>query len=424
MKKILTVAVASTLAAGSIGAAAHVPEAEWAQFKAEFARMAARVDALEAENAELKAANSTIPVEDLAALRTDVASLQSQNKASSWAERLKVQGDFRYRYEYIDVEDRDSRERNRVRARLALAAALPNNTEVGLGVASGGDDPVSSNQTLGGGGSTKDLRLDKAYFKWNATEDLYLQAGKFSNPLYRPEKGSLLWDSDWRPEGVSAGWAGDMLFANFLGNWLESDTRRDNDTFAWGLQGGLQFNLGDARLTTALAYYDFPTAGRTPFYGDDDEPEFFGNSSTPDGLRYLYDYEMVELGADLKLNVFEMPLVIYGNVVQNQDADDYDTGWTAGLTLGKASDRGLWAVGYEYRDLEADAVLGLLSDSDFAGGGTDGKGHRLTAGYGINKQWSLGLTWFVDNEAGEKNLADQGGAVSYDRIQLDTKFKY
>ena len=74
--------------------------------------------------------------------------------------------------------------------------------------------------------------------------------------------------------------------------------------------------------------------------------------------------------------------------------------------------------------LEADAVLGLLSDSDFAGGGTDGKGHILTGAYGINKQWSLGLTSFLNNEAGEKNLADQGGALSYDRIQLDTKFKY
>lgn len=424
MKKMLSIAVASALGAGSLGVSAHVPEAEWAQFKAEFARMAARVDALEAENAQLKAAASSVPVDDLAALKSDVATLQSQNAASSWSEKTRIDGDFRYRYEYIDVEDRDSRERNRIRARMSVTAKLPSNTEVGLGMASGGDDPVSTNQTLGGGGSSKELRLDKAYFKWNATDELYLQAGKFSNPLYRPEKSSLLWDGDWRPEGVSAGWSSDMLFANFLGNWLESDNRSGNDTFAWGLQGGLAFNLGEARLTTALAYYDFPTAGRTPFYGDDDEPEFFGNSSSADGLTYLYDYEMIELGADLAMNVLDMPLSLYANFVQNQDADDYDTGWMAGLTLGKAKDRGDWALGYQYRDLEADAVLGLLSDSDFSGGGTDGKGHILSAAYGINKQWSLGLTWFLDNEAGEKNLADQGGAVSYDRIQLDTKFKY
>jgi hypothetical protein len=122
--------------------------------------------------------------------------------------------------------------------------------------------------------------------------------------------------------------------------------------------------------------------------------------------------------------VFDMPLSIYANYVNNQDADDYNSGWLAGISLGKASGKGTWGVGYQYRDLEADAVLGLLSDSDFAGGGTDGKGHILSGAYGINKQWSLGLTWFLDNEAGEKNLADRGGAISYDRIMLDTKFKY
>ena len=422
MKKIVSIAVAAALATGATATTAQVPEAEWEQFKAQFSAMAARVDALEAENAQLKAQGS-VPVEDLAMLQSDVDSLKAGNGSTSWAENIKIKGDFRYRYEYIDVENKDSRERNRIRARMAVVSQLPSNVEVGLGVATGGDDPVSTNQTLGGGGSTKDVRLDKAYFKWSAMEDLYLQAGKFSNPLYKPQKSSLLWDGDWRPEGVSAGWAGNVLFANFLGNWLESDSKGDNDEFSWGLQGGTRFSLGDASLTAAVAYYDFPTKGARPFYGDDDEPEFFGNSFTGDD-RYLYNYEMIEVGGDLSLSLFDMPLSLYANYVQNQDADDYDTGWLAGFTLGKAKDRGAWALGYQYRDLEADAVLGLLSDSDFAGGGTDGKGHILTGAYGINKQWSLGFTWFLDNEAGEKNLADQGGALDYDRIQIDTKFKY
>ena len=45
----------------------------------------------------------------------------------------------------------------------ALVAKPTDTTEVGLGMATGGDDPVSTNQTLGGGGSTKDVRLDLAY---------------------------------------------------------------------------------------------------------------------------------------------------------------------------------------------------------------------------------------------------------------------
>ncbi|PLW67348.1 putative porin [Pseudohalioglobus lutimaris] len=424
MKQILSAAIAAAVLAGTGSAQGAVSEAEWEQFKTQFADMAARLEALETENARLRQAGVSVPVDDLSQLQADVVKLQEQNSASSWTDKLSLAGDFRYRYEYIDVEDADSRERNRVRARLAATARLPNDVEVGMGVATGGDDPVSTNQTLGGGGSSKELRLDKAYAKWNLTDGFYLQAGKFSNPLYRPQKSGLLWDGDWRPEGVSAGWQSEHLFVNAIGNWLESDTRGGNDEFAWGFQGGARLALGEARLTASLAYYDFPTAGATPFFGDKDDPDFFGNSSTDDGLRYLYNYEMVELGGDLAMNMFGMPLSLYGNYVQNQDADDYDTGWLAGVKLGKTSGKGTWSIGYQYQDLEADAVLGLLSDSDFAGGGTDGKGHLVALGYGVNKQWSLGLRMFLRNEAGEKNLADQGGPLDYDRIQIDTKFKY
>jgi hypothetical protein len=227
-----------------------------------------------------------------------------------------------------------------------------------------------------------------------------------------------MWDGDWRPEGVSAGWSGDMLFANFLGNWLESDSKNNDDEFAWGLQGGAKLALGSATLTTTVGYYDFPTAGNTSFFDGD----FFGNSSI-DGV-YVYNYEMAEVGADLGITLFDLPFNVYGNYVQNQDADDFDTGWLLGAKIGKASGWGTWQFAYHYQDLEADAVLGLLSDSDFAGGGTDGKGHRLSGKVGINKSWSVGVTWFLDNEAGEKNLADAGGALDYDRIMIDTAWKY
>jgi len=409
-------AVASVIL-GSSPVFAAVSDEDFAQLKAQFAAMADRLNALEAENSALREISETT-VSELKVTQTELSEAASVASASSWADTIKLKGDFRYRYESIDVEDKDTRERNRIRARTEITATLPNNVDVGIGVASGGEDPVSSNQTLGGGGSSKGLQLDLAYAKWNATEDLYLQAGKFKNPLYKPGKSGLLWDGDWRPEGISAGWASDHIFTSFFGNWLESDSKKSNDAFAWGLQGGVKFNLGDASVTTALAYYDFPTAGNEAYFDDD----FFGNSSV-DGV-YLYDYEMIEAGADIGMNIFEMPLSVFANYVQNQDADDYDSGWQAGAKLGSAKSKGGWEIGYRYQDLEADAVLGLLSDSDFAGGGTDGKGHVLSGAYGVNKQWKLGVTWFINNEAGEKNFEDEGGALDYDRIMLDTVFKF
>jgi Putative porin len=418
MRKLLVVAVAGALAAGTNLAKSAVSDADFAQLKADFAAMSQRLNALEQENLQLRELSETT-VTELELAQTEISKSREARSASSWSERIKWKGDFRYRYENIDVEDRDTRERNRVRARAALVASLPSNTTVGLGVASGGSDPVSSNQTLGSGNDTKDLRLDLAYFTWKATDHIALTAGKYSNPLYKPQKSALLWDGDWRPEGVSATWGGDNLFVNFIGNWLESDTRRDNDEFAWGVQGGTTLALGEAvSLTASLGYYDFPTKGNEPYFDDD----FFGNSSV-DGV-YEYNYEMVEVGADLMLNLFGLPFDLFAHYVQNQDADDYDTGYLAGAKIGKAKDKGSWQLAYQYQDLEADAVLGLLSDSDFAGGGTDGKGHRLSGAYALNKQWKVGFTWFLNNEAGEKNLAEEGGALDYDRFMLDTVFKY
>ncbi len=407
---------ASVVLALSSHAAYAVTDAEWAAFKSKLEAMEARVEALEAENASLRK-RASVPVEDLDELRGRVSSIE-QARPSSWADALAIKGDFRYRYETIDVEDAKRRERDRIRARLSLAANLPSDVEVGFGLSTGGDDPVSGNQTLGGGGSKKEIRLDKAYARWSGVDGLALVVGKFSNPLYAPSPSNLMWDGDWRPEGLGASWQGDVLFANFLGNWLESDSARSNQEFAWGLQGGAVFKLGDASLITALGYFDFPTAGNGPFFDDD----FFGNTSIND--TYLYNYEMIEAIAELKFSVADLPMSVYGDYVQNQDADDYDTGWQAGVTLGKLNGWGTWSFGYAYQDLEADAVLGLLSDSDFAGGGTDGKGQRISGGFGINKQWTVGLTWYLDNEAGMVNLADQGGARTYDRLMLDTQFKY
>jgi len=423
MKRLLSSAIASAVLA-SAQVQATVSDDDFAQLRADFSAMAQRLNALEAENASLRELSEST-VTELEVAQTELAGVKNGNTATSWAERIKVKGDFRYRYEEIDVEGKDNRERNRIRARAALVASLPSDVEVGLGVATGGDDPVSTNQTLGGGGSTKDVRLDLAYARWNATDNIYLTAGKMKNPFYKPQKSALLWDSDYNPEGIGAGWSGKHLFATFAGNLLESDSKSGNQQFTWGLQGGMKFALGDASLTTGVGYYDIPIKGNSSFYGDDDD--FFGNSfecSDHDDLStcvYKYDYEELEVFADLGMNIFDMPLNIFANFVQNQAVDDYDTGWIAGAKLGKASGRGTWQLAYQYQDLEKDALLGLVSDSDFAGGGTDGKGHRLTGAYGINKRWNLGVTLFIDNEAGQGNLEEP---LSYDRFMIDAVFKY
>ena len=414
MKKVMSLAVASVLF-GSVGLRADVPEAEWEQFKAQFAAMSQRLNELEAENQQLRA--GYIKVEDLEATNAEVAALKTQNKATSWAESVKWKGDFRYRYEDIQEDGRDDRDRNRIRARAALIAEPTPTTEVGLGLATGGDDPVSTNQTLGGGGSTKDVRLDLGYLRWTGVENTFITAGKFKNPYYVEQKSSLIWDGDFRPEGIAAGWQGDTFFAIAEYNFIESDSK-NNDDGIWGAQIGARFTLfDDMTLTAAAKYLDIPTKGREAIYDDD----FFGNSFViEDGEEvFEYDYNLYNVSLGLSFNLFDMPLTLYGDYVENDDADDLETGYLAGIKLGKAKNKGSWQLQYQYEDLEADATLGLVTDSDFMGGGTDGKGHKFTGKYALAKKWTVGATYF-DGTRGQ----DLGNDADYQRLMLDTVFKY
>jgi predicted nuclease with TOPRIM domain len=80
MRKVMSVAVASTLF-GSVGASAHV-EDEWREFKAQYAALAERMNALEAENQKLRemGAGKFVTVEDLSATNEKIASLEKQRE--------------------------------------------------------------------------------------------------------------------------------------------------------------------------------------------------------------------------------------------------------------------------------------------------------------------------------------------------------
>ena len=84
-------------------------------------------------------------------------------------------------------------------------------------------------------------------------------------------------------------------------------------------------------------------------------------------------------------------------------------------SVGDVSGEGRWESGYSYEYLEADAVIAVLTDSEFGGGGTDAKGHVFEAAYRPADRWSLAFTRFL-NERG----ADAGHARDYNQLQAGT----
>lgn len=410
-----------------------VSDADIEQLREQLAAMTQRLDELAADNAELRrsAAQTATAVADVQTSVADVHESSAGVAGESWSDRISLNGDFRYRYENIDADGSSSRNRNRIRARTNIEADVADDVKVGFGLATGGDDPVSTNQTLGGGGSSKDVALNVAYVDWAVTDGLHLIGGKFRNPLERAGKQGLMWDGDWTPEGLALSYKHDRLFLNAMATFLESDTSKGNDNLSWGAQIGGSGEIGGARVKGGIAYYSIKTKGDSTTFGDSgDVGDYFGNSavevgglpcgSTPGSTcAYLYDFLLTEVFAEASFDVGNRPAVVFFDYVKNSDPSDNDTGWTAGTRIGAAKDRGEVQFSYLYADKEADSVLGLLTDSDFGGGGTDNKGHFLQLNYGISKNWTIGAQYFIN----ETDLSS-GSKSDYNRLMLDTQWKW
>jgi len=331
-----------------------------------------------------------------------------------WLEKIKISGDFRYRHEHIDSqrvvgnrsEWRTGRDRDRIRARLMIRAIVNDEWDVALRMATGqydvvGDtilaDTVSTNQTLTDFGSRKDFWLDLAYFDYHplAIEGLNVIGGKMPTPFYKVGKNQLLWDGDLTPEGGALRYVrtlseSDALAVSGGGFWLNEESS-DVDTSLWGIQSYIKHAFSKPNYILAGAgWYDYGNIqGLEDEYG-------IGLGNTIDSVtdEWVNDYDVLELFAEYGTEVGKLPLVAYGTWVENTAAASADTGWLVGATIGKAKDPGSWQFGYNYRDVERDAVLSVWSDSDFNGGLTGGKGHTLSAAYQAFKNVQLALTYF------------------------------
>lgn len=417
----------------SPAASGAVSDEDFAELRQQLEAVSQRLEKLAAENAELKKAQQDSAAE-IATVQSSVTEVQEATGAAAgatWPDRVALNGDFRYRYERIDADGSDTRRRNRIRARVNLQADVSDDFEIGFGLATGGDDPVSTNQTLGGGGSSKGVALNLAYANWQAMDGMNVIAGKFKNPLMRTGKQGLMWDGDWTPEGIAMTYKRDGYFLNALGTFLESDSRRGNDGFSWAAQFGATGTIGDAKVTGGVGYYSIKTQGKTTTFGDpSDAGDYFGNTAVQlDGQAcgttddeacvYLYDYMMTQVFAEAAFDLGGWPTVVFADYVKNSDAADNDTGWMVGTRLGKAKDRGQFEFAYYYAEKEADAVLGLLTDSDFSGGGTDNSGHFLQLNYGLGKAWTIGAQYFIN----ETDISS-GNKSDYNRLMVDMQWKW
>lgn len=333
----------------------------------------------------------------------------------SWTDSIAVKGDIRLRYDGIREEGNPDRDRARFRFRLGLTADVNENVKAVIQLASGGDNPVSTNQSFDDGFDRKDIGLDLVYLDWTLNNKTHVYGGKMKNPLHRAGGHALLWDSDLNPEGIAIQYESGGFFATTGLLFVEERSSTD-DSLLMALQGGYEFELSDGvRLTAGAGYMSYSdTIGNAPFYDGNAR----GNSVDVNGDLVL-EYKELEVFAELDMKLGDLPFTVFADFVQNSDASAEDSGLAFGAAIGKASDPGTWHASWAYQDLEADAVISTFTDSDFGGGGTDNKGHVLKGRYSLRDNWALAGSLYlneVDNFSGT--------AHDYDRVLIDLEFKF
>lgn len=348
--------------------------------------------------------------------------------AAEWYEKLKLKGDVRFRNELVQQTNKGDNFRWRVRARLVGDAEINDAWSATIGLASGSDDPVSTNQTLTNGFSRKPIELDLAYvdFHPKAISGLNVDAGKMRFPFETADKTQMVWDNDLTPEGMALKYkhkAGEKadVFLNAAGFYI-TDNDPDNEQWMSGAQAGFNVKPSDKiGVMAGASYFSFQRAkGMSGFYK---AASFYGNSTMTVGTAkgYLWDFKEFEvLGIlDAKVND-KTSLRFAGDYVNNSGADSLNTAYLVSGSLNYGKDRGSLKFFLDYRKVEADAVIGTFNYSDFIGGGTNGKGFQFGFSVGLDKNASFDVTYLLD----KKGIKESDTQTDYKRLQVDILAKF
>lgn len=477
---MMALAIASALAAPTARAQsrprtpARPPAAASAEdvseLRAQLQALAERLDRLEQANRELETQNAELKAQANQAAETQQAVQQVQAdldatvdqlaktraNAPEWAGRWAFRGDMRYRHEEIrGGADRQvvvgttpaissvDRARDRVRLRFGGTFRANDTVTVGLQLATGGNDPRSSNQTLGENSpdERRSLGIDQAFVAWQPTPNWLVRGGKMPMPWSRPG-GSLFFDGDVNPEGIAVNATRGLLFGSVSYLWLQergptvvaANTGAVDvaDPSMAHVQLGIRYPFTAlTNLTAAVAYYDhFAVQGRQPWFngvpnGNTTVAQTFPAGSTTTRQVAAYDYDTVHAYAQLDTIVFDtLPLSMYAEYAQNPRAPRFDVAWGYGVSLGRASNPHTWEIAATYQRIGKDAIFGQWVDSDFGNGNTDTTGWVLRAGYAVKPNWTVGATYYLNELNNDVSSPTAPKDRQYDRLQLDTNFRF
>ncbi|MCH4870972.1 hypothetical protein WG29040_12305 [Pseudomonas sp. PAMC 29040] len=373
------------------------------------------------KQAQQEAAANQVKKSDLSAFEQKVA----------WAAKTEFKGDVRVRQETVKIDgesDGKNKDRQRIRARLGAYTEINPQVNTGIRIATGGgDDARSTNQDLDNYFDKKQLWLDQAYIDYHPTavKDLHLIGGKMPQPWV--SMGDVIWDSDINPEGLAAtykhnlGNSGVEMFGSAGYYTLKDNVDGEgvqfrNDLSLYAGQLGARFAPTDSLKVTlggSVYSYNNDKDSACPTTGTKTTPCALAvNGNSTDEFRLYEGFGQVDI-ANLPV-----PLSLYGQYVHNAATDsDQDNAWLVGFK----SKLNAFSLDYNYRDIQRNAVVGAFTDSDFANGTTGSRGHKIKLGYEIDKNFGLGVTYFLTKADYATSTQKDANANT---LQLDVEAKF
>ena len=300
-------------------------------------------------------------------------------------------------------------------------------SRVGGGIASGGDDPRSTNQTFEDTFETGDLRLDYAYAQYSPSyaKDIDLIAGKFPRKAYLWAPTDMLWDGDINPSGASLHAQGGMgsdtgigLIDNSeylfnTGVWIMDENAHSDmgAPFLYYTQAGISYKEEKVDAQAAGTYYAFNNVqGACLQWTAGSNTGVTAGSGGACSGALAYDYDAVaastefgvkKLFGGLPLNIDER-IAVFGDYVQNVTSavTEQDVGWAMGLKMGhkKVKDPGSWQLKFQHVVLGKDAFIDAFPDSDRLGGKTNVKSNEVILEYALKKNVILGLDYYQNDK--------------------------
>ena len=357
---------------------------------------------------------------NLTSADTTTAVVNTESIAPSVPEFIKsseIAGDLRFRQQQVKQDINDIRNIQRLRFRLGQTFRIQPDLKVSYRLMTG-TSATSGNVTLGDsktpGAPRQSIGLDRAYAVYNPVENWIFQIGKMPQVQSHPGANQTFLDNNMALEGYSLNYKNSIFNDTkvvLVGGsfWIRE---KYDEAFGEDLTDSM-LNLFQTEIqipvfvTKINLYYGIFSYTDLRY----DKPTSFvsgatsakGNTLDLSG-NYQWQYEIQQLGAEVKFDLKPVELSVFAEQLQNQSADDKNKALIYGCGIKYKN----WLLQIADKKVESDAVFALYTESDFADGQTNAKGQTLSVQYKFNKNAQLSYA---------QSIAQQ----NYDAIPVDYK---